>query len=87
MVPFNVIFVPVEIFAGAMRGTGYSVVPTLITCICVCVFRVLWLFVVVSRFHTLGMLMLCYPISWVLADIAFCITYKRKKWLRTKTAS
>ena len=87
VVPFNVIFVPVEIFAGAMRGTGYSVVPTLITCICVCVFRVLWLFVVVSRFHTLGMLMLCYPISWVLADIAFCITYKRKKWLRTKTAS
>ena len=87
VVPFNVIFVPVEIFAGAMRGTGYSLVPTLITCVCVCLFRVLWLFVVVRRFHTLGMLMVCYPISWILADIAFLITYCRKKWLRQPAAA
>ena len=86
VVPFNVIFVPVEIFAGAMRGTGYSAVPTAITSVCVCVFRVLWLFVVVSRFHTLGMLMVCYPISWVLADIAFLITYRRGNWLRKQPA-
>ncbi len=82
VVPYNVIFVPVEIFAGAMRGTGYSVVPTCITCICVCVFRVLWLLIVVSRFHTLEMLMVCYPISWILADIAFLVTYLRGNWLR-----
>ena len=81
VVPFNAVFVPVEIFAGAMRGTGYSVVPTCITCICVCFFRVLWLIVVVSRFHTPEMLLVCYPISWLLADIAFVITYLRKKWL------
>ena len=86
VVPFNVIFVPVEIFAGAMRGTGYSAVPTAITCVCVCIFRVLWLFTVVSRFHTLEMLMLCYPISWILADIAFVITFRRGKWLRRQTA-
>jgi len=82
VVPFNVIFVPVEIFAGAMRGTGYSVVPTAITCVCVCLFRVLWLLTVVSRFHTLEMLMLCYPISWFLADGAFLFTYRRGKWLK-----
>ena len=82
VVPFNATFVPVEIFAGAMRGTGYSAVPTAITSVCVCAFRVLWLFTVVSRFHTLEMLMLCYPISWFLADGAFFITYRRKKWLR-----
>ncbi len=82
VVPFNAIFVPVEVLGGAMRGTGYSVVPTCITCICVCVFRVLWLMIVVSRFHTLQMLMLCYPISWILAAVTFSITYKRGKWLR-----
>ena len=86
VVPFNVIFVPVEIFAGAMRGTGYSAVPTAITCVCVCIFRVLWLFTVVNWFHTLEMLMVCYPISWILADIAFVITYKRGKWLRRQSA-
>ena len=86
VVPFNAIFVPVEVCAGAMRGTGYSAVPTAITSVCVCLFRVLWLFTVVQRFHTLEILMLCYPISWVLADIAFLVTYKRGKWLRIRTA-
>ena len=82
VVPFNALFVPVEVCGGAMRGAGHSALPTAITSICVCAFRVLWLFTVVSRFHTLEMLMLCYPISWILADIAFIITYRRGRWLR-----
>ena len=45
IVPFNAVFMPVEVFAGTMRGTGYSVMPTVITCTCVCVFRVLWILI------------------------------------------
>ena len=82
VVPFNATFVPVEVLGGAMRGSGYSAVPTAITSVCVCIFRVLWLFTVVSRFHTLEVLMLCYPISWFLADAAFFVTYLRGRWLR-----
>ena len=82
IVLFNPVFMPIEVFAGTMRGTGYSLVPTVITCLSVCLFRVLWLLIVVSRFHTLGMLMLCYPISWILADAAFLVTYLRGNWLR-----
>jgi putative MATE family efflux protein len=81
VVPFNAVFMPVEIFGGAMRGTGYSVVPTVITSVCVCLFRVLWLMTVVSRFHTLETLMLCYPISWVLAASAFFAVYRKGHWL------
>ena len=82
VVPFNAIFMPVEIFAGAMRGTGYSVVPTAITSVCVCLFRVLWLLIVVSRFHTLEALLLCYPISWILASATFFVAYLKCNWLR-----
>ena len=82
VVPFNASFVPVEVFAGTMRGVGCSALPTAITGICACLFRVLWLFLVVSRFHTLGVLMLCYPISWFLADTTFFIVYRRGKWLK-----
>ena len=82
VVPFNATFVPVEVLGGAMRGSGYSAIPTAITSVCVCIFRVLWLFTVVSRFHTLEVLMLCYPISWLLADSAFFVTYLRGRWLR-----
>ena len=84
VVPFNAVFMPVEIFAGAMRGTGYSLVPTVITCVCVCLFRVLWLVTVVSRFHALETLLLCYPISWVLASVAFFVAYLKCNWLRTQ---
>ena len=84
VVPFNAVFMPVEIFAGAMRGTGYSLVPTVITSVCVCLFRVLWLLTVVSRFHTLEALLVCYPISWVLASVAFFTAYLKCNWLRTQ---
>ena len=80
-VPFNFIFMPVEVFAGTMRGTGYSLMPTIITCLCVCVFRVTWIFTMVARFHTIEMLALCYPLSWVLASIVFYIAYLRGTWL------
>jgi putative MATE family efflux protein len=79
--PFNFVFMPVEVFAGTMRGTGYSLMPTVITCLSVCLFRVLWLLIVVARYHTVKMLAICYPISWVLCATVFYITYLRGSWL------
>ena len=83
-VPFNCIFMPVEVFAGTMRGTGYSVVPTMITCVCVCLFRVVWIFTMVAKFHTVELLALCYPLSWVLCATVFAITYFRGNWLSSR---
>ena len=83
-VPFNFVFMPVEVFAGTMRGTGYSVMPTVITCVCVCCFRVIWIFTMVAKFHTVELLALCYPLSWVLAATVFYITYLRGNWLRKR---
>ena len=86
IVPFNCIFMPVEVFAGTMRGTGYSLIPTAITCLCVCLFRVVWIFTLVARFHTIEMLVVCYPISWVLTSTVFLITYLRGNWLKQRIA-
>lgn len=84
IVPFNAVFMPVEIFGGAMRGTGYSIMPTCITCGCICVFRVIWIFTVVSRFHRVELLAAAYPISWVLCATVFIITYLRGNWLKKR---
>ena len=86
IMPFNVVFMPIEVFAGTMRGVGYSVMPTLITGSCVCLFRILWLMTVVRRWHTLKMLTICYPISWILAATVFFIVYLRGNWLRSRIA-
>ena len=86
IMPFNIVFMPIEVFAGTMRGVGYSVMPTLITGSCVCLFRILWLMTVVRRWHTLKMLTICYPISWILAATVFFIVYLRGNWLRSRIA-
>lgn len=86
IMPFNVVFMPIEVFAGTMRGVGDSVMPTLITGSCVCLFRILWLMTVVRRWHTLKMLTICYPISWILAATVFFIVYLRGNWLRSRIA-
>ena len=85
-VPFNVLFMPVEVFAGAMRGTGCSVLPTVITCVCVCVFRVVWIFTVVRTWHRIELLAVCYPLSWLLAATVFSIVYFQGGWLRRRIA-
>ena len=84
IVPFNFLFIPVEIFGATMRGTGYSVMPTVITGVFVCAFRVLWVIVMVTAYHTVGMLCIAYPLSWLLASIVFFITYFRGNWLRKR---
>lgn len=84
IVPFEAVFMPVEIFAGTLRGVGDSVKPTLITCLCVCVVRVVWLATAVRAHHTLFMLCLCYPMTWVLAATVFTVVYLRMDWLKSR---
>ena len=84
IVPFNALFIPVEVFAGTMRGTGYSVMPTVITCTSVCLLRVLWVTLLVSRYHTIEMLCIVYPLSWVLASTVFLVVYLRGTWLKKR---
>ena len=87
MMPFNFIFVPVEVFAGTMRGVGSSLTPTLITGSCVCLFRVLWVMGPVKQLHTIEMLAVCYPISWVLAALVFLLVYFRGSWMKKRIAA
>ncbi len=85
-IPFNFLFMPVEVFAGTMRGTGYSVMPTAITCVCVCLFRVVWVMTMVRSFHRVEMLAVCYPLSWLLASAVFFLAYRRGTWLHKRIA-
>lgn len=87
IVLFNAIFMPIEVFAGAMRGTGYSLAPTLIMCVCVCFFRVFWVLFVVNRFHTIAMLAMAYPLSWILCAAVFFAVYLKGDWLHKRIAA
>ena len=81
IVLWNAIFIPIEVFAGTMRGTGYALPPTLIMCVSVCLYRVLWVWLAVERWHTIFCLCLAYPISWVLCVLVFYVFYLKGDWL------
>lgn len=86
IMPYEFLFMPIEVFAGTMRGVGNSLMPTLITGSCVCLFRVVWLMTAVRHWHSLKTLTLSYPISWALAAAVFLVVYFKGNWLRRRIA-
>ena len=86
IMPYEFLFMPIEVFAGTMRGVGNSLMPTLITGSCVCLFRVVWLMTAVRHWHSLKTLTLSYPLSWALAAAVFLAVYFKGNWLRRRIA-
>lgn len=81
IVPTWITYLCIEILSGAMRGAGDSLMPTLMTLTGVCLMRVFWVTVVVPRVHQLPVLMLSYPITWVITSAMFAVYYLRGRWL------
>lgn len=74
---------PQEIIPGILRGVGYSTLPTLISLVGVCGFRIVWIYTYFQTHKTLMVLYITYPISWILTGAAYIVCYfvLRKKIL------
>lgn len=81
LAPSYFTFVFIEILSGAIRGAGEALQPMLITCIGVCGLRVVWILIMVPYWHTMQMVAMNYPVSWVITAVIFVIYYLRGKWL------
>lgn len=75
LAPFVWVFVFSDIFGGAIRGAGSTVPVTIISALCICVFRILWLVLLLPHFNDIRVLFLCYPVSWALSSLATAIYY------------
>lgn len=64
-----------EITAGALRGFGYSMTPTVISVIGTCVVRPVWVATVFAAVGTMPSLLIVYPVSWVVTGIAMTAAY------------
>lgn len=75
-----------DIFAYGLRAIGYSTLPTIISAIGVCGFRLFWVFAIfpIPYFNNLLWLALSYPISWLLSSLilltCFIILFKRLRF-------
>lgn len=67
-----------DVMVGALRGLGYSVLPTIVSLIGACGLRLLWIFTFFrtnEMFHTTKSLYLTYPISWIITTCAHIICF------------
>ena len=81
LAPVYITYVCVEILSGALRGVGDSLVPTLFTLFGVCVVRMIWVLWLVPRHHTLYVLLLSYPVTWLLTSALFIAYVLLSGWL------
>jgi len=75
LMPFFSTYVCLEIFPGALRGLGDTIVPMLVVCLGVCLVRALWVWFVAPVFPVVYTVLLSYPVSWILASSLILIYY------------
>ena len=79
-----------DVAVGILRGMGYSIMPMLVSLAGACGLRIVWIFTVFVWKHSLFVLYLSYPITWIITLIVhlicFAVVWKRKKgiWATVK---
>ena len=82
-----------ENMSGYLRGFGISLMPALITMICVCGIRFYWVFCVFPHFHTFANIMMVYPISlgttafFMVVAVLLCHPARTYRLTQTKTGA
>lgn len=75
ILPFILVNSTSDILSGAMRGVGHSLAPAVITMLGVVGVRLIWIYTVFERFGTFKMLMLIYPVSWIITAVGIITAY------------
>ena len=82
LVPFYFTYLGIEVYSGAVRGAGDSLVPTLLTLTGICLLRVLWVAFLLPAHHTLDTLLWSYPVTWALTSVMFIVYYYFGGWMK-----
>ncbi|MBE5981336.1 MAG: MATE family efflux transporter [Paenibacillaceae bacterium] len=75
LVPTFFTYVCVEIYSGALRGTGDCWIPMILTSLGVCVLRIVWICTAVPIHPAIETVVFCYPLTWTVTSILFIIYF------------
>ncbi|ESL03047.1 MATE efflux family protein [Catonella morbi ATCC 51271] len=81
---YYIFFVGIEVLSGAIRATGDSFIPTVITAVGICGLRILWIFFIVPANPHIGTVLTVYPVTWFLTSFVFTVYYLHGGWLRKR---
>ncbi len=74
--PIYILYVIGEVYSGAIRGTGKTFKPMVVTLVGTCAIRILWVTFFIPDNPDIFSILWCYPISWGLTAGAFFIYYR-----------
>ena len=70
-----------DVTCGVVRGMGAAVTPTIVSLTGACVLRIIWIYTIFMAFHSLFVLYLSSPVTWVVTFavhmICFSIFFRR----------
>lgn len=64
-----------DVATGSLRAIGSSITPLIITVTGVCGFRILWIYTVFQKFHSLEILYISYTVSWAMTFITETVVF------------
>ena len=85
-VPAFILYIPIEILSGSLRGVGDCWIPMIITCVGVCILRILWVLFIAPFYAEIRWIAFCYPLTWLITSVAFVLYYYRYSVLRRPKA-
>lgn len=85
--PFYWILAILQIMAGTIRGAGKTLETMLIFLASLCLFRVIWIWGSMAIGHSLNLLMMVYPISWLVGAVIILIYAWKGKWMPHHTGT
>lgn len=75
LVPTYITYITIEILSGGLRGVGDCWMPTVISCLGVCVLRISWIMFAVPMRRDIYTIAFCYPLTWTVTSILYIIYY------------
>ena len=79
-VPYYIAWVAVEVLSAVLRGSGDAVRPVIIVGLGICLLRIVWICTLFAALHTLFVLCLCYPVSWVVTGVVLYLYFRSGGW-------
>ena len=79
--PFYWILAILHSLAGTVRGTGKSIPPMVVLLVSLCLFRILWIQLVLPYYTSIEGIFILYPVSWLVGAVLMILYTWKGKWI------
>lgn len=79
--PFYWILAILHSLAGTVRGTGKSIPPMVVLLVSLCLFRIVWIQLVLPYYTSIEGIFILYPVSWLVGAVLMILYTWKGRWI------